>query len=252
MPNIFALSAVVFLATARSANLTQSPWLIRLAGYLNPNSSSLGSIALVFFGLNHRLSHSFTPSLTVNPVDSATNLQGATGVAIPGGRPAPPRHLPERVFRTVSPCSAVSPWWPLAFIPSAVEVPTQVAHLSRLGADSPAESWLGRSTPSTRPSRCKPMYLSTYTKGWLRQWTTVFCSLVRWAGKGTQAGEELAADRELLHLSTSELLRPSQGAARFGQKPRRGDGPGRAAVSMPGAGDRSPPTGGPHKPEGGC
>ncbi|MFM7436885.1 MAG: preprotein translocase subunit SecY, partial [Vulcanococcus sp.] len=83
MPIIFA-SAVVFLPLT-IANLTQSPWLIRLAGYLNPNSSTPWLYAVVYFGLICGFAF-FYASLTVNPIDIATNLK-RNGVAIPGIRP---------------------------------------------------------------------------------------------------------------------------------------------------------------------
>jgi preprotein translocase subunit SecY len=83
MPIIFA-SAVVFLPLT-IANLTKSPWLIRVAGYLNPTSSTPWLYALVFFALICGFAF-FYASLTVNPVDIATNLK-RSGVAIPGVRP---------------------------------------------------------------------------------------------------------------------------------------------------------------------
>ena len=72
MPIIFA-SAVIFLPLT-IANLTKSEWLVKVAGYLNPNSSTPWVYALVFFGLIAGFSF-FYASLTVNPQDIASNLK---------------------------------------------------------------------------------------------------------------------------------------------------------------------------------
>ena len=132
MPIIFA-SAVVFLPLT-IANLTRSPWLIQLAGYLNPNSSTPWLYALVFFALICGFGF-FYASLTVNPVDIATNLK-RSGVAIPGVRPG---------SATASYLSGVQNRLTLlggvflgavAIIPSAVESATQVKTFQGLGATS--------------------------------------------------------------------------------------------------------------------
>jgi preprotein translocase subunit SecY len=132
MPIIFA-SAVVFLPLT-IANLTQSPWLIRLAGYLNPNSSTPWLYAVVYFGLICGFAF-FYASLTVNPIDIATNLK-RNGVAIPGIRPG---------SATAGYLSAVQNRLTLlggvflgavAIIPSAVEGATQVRTFQGLGATS--------------------------------------------------------------------------------------------------------------------
>jgi preprotein translocase subunit SecY len=132
MPIIFA-SAVVFLPLT-IANLTRSPWLIQLAGYLNPNSSTPWLYALVFFALICGFGF-FYASLTVNPVDIATNLK-RSGVAIPGVRPG---------SATASYLSGVQNRLTLlggvflgavAIIPSAVEGATQVRTFQGLGATS--------------------------------------------------------------------------------------------------------------------
>ena len=83
MPIIFA-SAVIFLPLT-VANLTKSELLIKVAGYLNPNSSTPWVYALVFFGLICGFSF-FYATLTLNPQDIATNLKKG-GVAVPGVRP---------------------------------------------------------------------------------------------------------------------------------------------------------------------
>ena len=132
MPIIFA-SAVVFLPLT-IANITRNPLLIQLAGYLNPNSSTPWLYALVFFGLICGFGF-FYASLTVNPVDIATNLK-RSGVAIPGVRPG---------SATASYLSGVQNRLTLlggvflgavAIIPSAVEGATQVRTFQGLGATS--------------------------------------------------------------------------------------------------------------------
>jgi preprotein translocase subunit SecY len=132
MPIIFA-SAVVFLPLT-IANLTRSPWLIQLAGYLNPNSSTPWLYALVFFALIVGFSF-FYASLTVNPVDVATNLKRG-GVAIPGVRPgsATATYL-SGVQNRLTLLGAVF-LGAVAIIPSAVEGATQVRTFQGLGATS--------------------------------------------------------------------------------------------------------------------
>jgi len=132
MPIIFA-SAVVFLPLT-IANLTGAPWLIQLAGYLNPASSTPWIYALLFFALICGFSF-FYASLTVNPVDIASNLKRG-GVAIPGVRPG---------SATATYLSGVQNRLTLlgglflgavAIIPSAVEGATQVRTFQGLGATS--------------------------------------------------------------------------------------------------------------------
>lgn len=132
MPIIFA-SAVVFLPLT-IANLTGAPWLIQLAGYLNPASSTPWLYALLFFALICGFSF-FYASLTVNPVDIASNLKRG-GVAIPGVRPG---------SATATYLSGVQNRLTLlgglflgavAIIPSAVEGATQVRTFQGLGATS--------------------------------------------------------------------------------------------------------------------
>ena len=83
MPIIFA-SALIFLPIT-VANVTGNPILIKLAGSLNPGSSNPWPYALTFFALILGFSY-FYASLTINPVDVASNLKKG-GVAIPGVRP---------------------------------------------------------------------------------------------------------------------------------------------------------------------
>jgi preprotein translocase subunit SecY len=132
MPIIFA-SAVVFLPLT-IANLTGSPWLIQLAGYLNPNSSTPWLYALLFFALIVGFSF-FYASLTVNPVDVAGNLKRG-GVAIPGVRPgsATATYL-SSVQNRLTLLGALF-LGAVAIIPSAVEGATQVRTFQGLGATS--------------------------------------------------------------------------------------------------------------------
>jgi len=132
MPIIFA-SAVVFLPLT-IANLTRSPWLIQLAGSLNPNSSTPWLYALVFFALIVGFSF-FYASLTVNPVDVATNLKRG-GVAVPGVRPgsATATYL-SGVQNRLTLLGALF-LGAVAIIPSAVEGATQVRTFQGLGATS--------------------------------------------------------------------------------------------------------------------
>jgi preprotein translocase subunit SecY len=132
MPIIFA-SAVVFLPLT-IANLTGSPWLIQLAGYLNPNSSTPWLYALLFFALIVGFSF-FYASLTVNPVDVATNLKRG-GVAVPGVRPgsATATYL-GGVQNRLTLLGALF-LGAVAIIPSAVEGATQVRTFQGLGATS--------------------------------------------------------------------------------------------------------------------
>jgi len=132
MPIIFA-SAVIFLPLTL-ANLTKSEWLIRTAGYLNPNSSTPWLYAIVFFSLITAFGF-FYATLTVNPVDIAGNLKKG-GVAIPGVRPG---------TATANYISGVQNRLTLlgslflgavAIIPAAVESATNVKTFQGLGATS--------------------------------------------------------------------------------------------------------------------
>ncbi|MCP9830567.1 preprotein translocase subunit SecY [Synechococcus sp. HJ21-Hayes] len=132
MPIIFA-SAVVFLPLT-IANMTKSPWLIQVAGYISPNSSTPWVYALLFFGLIIGFSF-FYASLTVNPVDIATTLK-RSGVAIPGVRPgsATANYLGS-VQNRLTLLGALF-LGAVAIIPSAVESSTQVKTFQGLGATS--------------------------------------------------------------------------------------------------------------------
>jgi preprotein translocase subunit SecY len=132
MPIIFA-SAVVFLPLTL-ANFTKNPLLIRLAGYLSPNSSTPWLYALLFFGLIVGFSY-FYASLTVNPVDIATNLK-RTGVAIPGVRPG--SATAEYLLGVQNRLTLLGALFlgAVAIIPSAVEGAIQVRTFQGLGATS--------------------------------------------------------------------------------------------------------------------
>ena len=132
MPIIFA-SAVVFLPVT-IANFTKSPWLIQLAAALSPNSSTPWLYALLFFALIIGFSF-FYATLTINPVDVATNLK-RSGVAIPGVRPgsATANYL-GGVQNRLTLLGALF-LGAVAIIPSAVESATQVKTFQGLGATS--------------------------------------------------------------------------------------------------------------------
>ena len=89
MPIIFA-SAVVFLPLT-IANVTRNAWLIRIAGYLNPNSSTPWLYALLFFALICGFSF-FYASLTVNPDRHRQQPQAQRR----GDSRRAPRRLPRR------------------------------------------------------------------------------------------------------------------------------------------------------------
>ena len=127
MPIIFA-SAVVFLPVT-IANFTKAPWLIQLSAALSPNSSTPWLYALLFFSLIIGFSF-FYATLTINPVDVATNLK-RSGVAIPGVRPgsATATYL-GGVQNRLTLLGALF-LGAVAIIPSAVESATQVQKIGR-------------------------------------------------------------------------------------------------------------------------
>ena len=132
MPIIFA-SAVIFLPLT-VANLTKSELLIKVAGYLNPNSSTQWVYALVFFGLICGFSF-FYATLTLNPQDIATNLKKG-GVAVPGVRPgtATAKFL-SGVQNRLTLLGGLF-LGAVAIIPAAVEGATNVKTFQGLGATS--------------------------------------------------------------------------------------------------------------------
>jgi len=132
MPIIFA-SALIFLPIT-IANVTGNPVLIKLASSLNPGSSNPWPNALTFFSLILGFSY-FYASLTINPVDVASNLKKG-GVAIPGVRQG---------TNTANYLSGIQNRLTLlgglflgavAIIPAAVERATNVQTFQGLGATS--------------------------------------------------------------------------------------------------------------------
>ncbi len=132
MPIIFA-SALIFLPIT-IANFTQNPLLIRAASSLNPGSSNPWPYAITFFALILGFAY-FYASLTINPIDIASNLKKG-GVAIPGVRPG---------GSTANYLSGVQNRLTLlgglflgsvAIVPAAVERATNVQTFQGLGATS--------------------------------------------------------------------------------------------------------------------
>ena len=132
MPIIFA-SALIFLPIT-IANFTQNPLLIKAASSLNPGSSNPWPYAITFFALILGFAY-FYASLTINPLDIASNLKKG-GVAIPGVRPG---------GATSSYLSGVQNRLTLlgglflgsvAIVPAAVERATNVQTFQGLGATS--------------------------------------------------------------------------------------------------------------------
>ncbi|WP_320673890.1 preprotein translocase subunit SecY [Prochlorococcus sp. MIT 1341] len=132
MPIIFA-SALIFLPIT-IANFTKNPFLIRAAGSLNPGASNPWPYAIVFFALILGFAY-FYASLTVNPIDIATNLKRG-GVAIPGVRPgsATSNYL-SGVQNRLTLLGGLF-LGSVAIIPAAVERATNVQTFQGLGATS--------------------------------------------------------------------------------------------------------------------
>ncbi len=132
MPIIFA-SALIFLPMT-IANITKNELLTKAANALSPGVSNPWPYALMFFALIVGFSY-FYASLTINPIDIATNLKRG-GVAIPGIRPG---------SATANYLSGVQNRLTLlgglflgavAIVPSAVERATNVTTFRGLGATS--------------------------------------------------------------------------------------------------------------------
>ncbi len=132
MPIIFA-SALIFLPIT-IANFIKNPILIRAASALSPSAANPWPYAIAFFALILGFAY-FYASLTINPIDIATNLKRG-GVAIPGVRPG---------SATASYLSGVQNRLTLlgglflgsvAIIPAAVERATNVQTFQGLGATS--------------------------------------------------------------------------------------------------------------------
>ena len=132
MPIIFA-SALIFLPIT-IANVTKNEFLGNFAKALNPSASNPWPYALTFFALILGFSY-FYASLTINPIDVASNLKKG-GVAVPGVRPG---------SRTANYLSGIQNRLTLlgglflgsvAIIPAAVERATNVQTFQGLGATS--------------------------------------------------------------------------------------------------------------------
>ncbi len=132
MPIIFA-SALIFLPLT-IANFSQKPFLIKAASALSPGAANPWPYAIAFFALILGFAY-FYASLTINPIDIATNLKRG-GVAVPGVRPG---------SATATYLSGVQNRLTLlgglflgsvAIIPSAVERATNVQTFQGLGATS--------------------------------------------------------------------------------------------------------------------
>ena len=132
MPIIFA-SALIFLPIT-IANFTQNPLLIKAASSLNPGSSNPWPYAITFFALILGFAY-FYASLTINPVDIASNLKKG-GVAIPGVRPG--RSTSNYLSGVQNRLTLLGGLFlgSVAIVPAAVERATNVQTFQGLGATS--------------------------------------------------------------------------------------------------------------------
>ena len=132
MPIIFA-SALIFLPIT-IANFTQNPLLIRAASSLNPGSSNPWPYAITFFALILGFAY-FYASLTINPIDIASNLKKG-GVAIPGVRPGgSTSNYLSGVQNRLTLLGGLF-LGSVAIVPAAVERATNVQTFQGLGATS--------------------------------------------------------------------------------------------------------------------
>jgi len=132
MPIIFA-SALIFLPIT-IANFTQNPLLIKAASSLNPGSSNPWPYAITFFALILGFAY-FYASLTINPIDIASNLKKG-GVAIPGVRPG--RSTCNYLSGVQNRLTLLGGLFlgSVAIVPAAVERATNVQTFQGLGATS--------------------------------------------------------------------------------------------------------------------
>ena len=132
MPIIFA-SALIFLPIT-IANFIKNPLLIRAASALSPSAANPWPYAIAFFALILGFAY-FYASLTINPIDIATNLKRG-GVAIPGIRPgsATANYL-SGVQNRLTLLGGIF-LGSVAIIPAAVERATNVQTFQGLGATS--------------------------------------------------------------------------------------------------------------------
>ena len=132
MPIIFA-SALIFLPIT-IANFTQNSFLIKAASSLNPGSSNPWPYAITFFALILGFAY-FYASLTINPIDIASNLKKG-GVAIPGVRPG--RSTSNYLSGVQNRLTLLGGLFlgSVAIVPAAVERATNVQTFQGLGATS--------------------------------------------------------------------------------------------------------------------
>ncbi len=132
MPIIFA-SALIFLPIT-IANFTQNPLLIKAASSLNPGSSNPWPYAITFFALILGFAY-FYASLTINPIDIASNLKKG-GVAIPGVRPGSSTSAYLSGVQNRLTLLGGLFLGSVAIVPAAVERATNVQTFQGLGATS--------------------------------------------------------------------------------------------------------------------
>jgi len=132
MPIIFA-SALIFLPIT-IANFTQNPLLIKAASSLNPGSSNPWPYAITFFALILGFAY-FYASLTINPIDIASNLKKG-GVAIPGVRPGGSTSAYLSGVQNRLTLLGGLFLGSVAIVPAAVERATNVQTFQGLGATS--------------------------------------------------------------------------------------------------------------------
>ena len=132
MPIIFA-SALIFLPLTIASRI-DNPILNKLAGVLTPGASNPWPYALTFFALILGFSY-FYASLTINPVDVASNLKKG-GVAVPGVRPG--TNTANYLSRIQNSLTLLGGLFlgSIAIIPAAVERATNVQTFQGLGATS--------------------------------------------------------------------------------------------------------------------
>lgn len=132
MPIIFA-TAVLFLPL-QLANSTNNETLIRIVGYLSPNSSAPWAYYLFYLSTILFFSY-FYASLVVNPVDMSQNLK-RMGASIPGIRPG--RATSEYISRIINRLTFLGAIFlgMVAIIPTIVEGTTRVTTFQGLGATS--------------------------------------------------------------------------------------------------------------------
>lgn len=132
MPIIFA-TAVLFLPL-QLANSTNNELLIKLVGYLSPNSSAPWAYYLFYLSTILFFSY-FYASLVVNPVDMSQNLK-RMGASIPGIRPG--RATSEYISRIINRLTFLGAIFLglVAIVPTMVEGATRVTTFQGLGATS--------------------------------------------------------------------------------------------------------------------